>query len=102
MLEALIKELASIEDPRCEWKVEHRLLDILTIAVCAVLGEAGGGNVEPAGAVPGEAAPVGQPAEAALHHPAAGEHDEAPRGRGRGARCQAPQDPRLEDTCRGL
>ena len=40
MLEALIKELAAIEDPRCEWKVEHRLLDILTIAVCAVLGEA--------------------------------------------------------------
>ena len=40
MLEALIRELASIEDPRCEWKVEHRLLDILVIAVCAVLGEA--------------------------------------------------------------
>ena len=40
MLEALIKELAAIEDPRCEWKVEHRLLDILVIAVCAVLGEA--------------------------------------------------------------
>src|SRR3954464_4817049 len=40
MLEALIKELASIEDPRCEWKVEHHLLDILVIAVCAVLGEA--------------------------------------------------------------
>src|SRR5215218_9816510 len=40
MLEALIKELVAIEDPRCEWKVEHRLLDILVIAVCAVLGEA--------------------------------------------------------------
>ena len=40
MLEALIKELAAIEDPRREWKVEHRLLDILTIAVRAVLGEA--------------------------------------------------------------
>src|ERR671913_175761 len=40
MLEALIAELALIEDPRCEWKVEHRLLDILVIAVCAVLGEA--------------------------------------------------------------
>ena len=40
MLEALIKELAAIEDPRCEWRVEHRLLDILAIAVCAVLGEA--------------------------------------------------------------
>jgi predicted transposase YbfD/YdcC len=40
MLQALIAELASIEDPRCAWKVEHRLLDILAIAVCAVLGEA--------------------------------------------------------------
>src|SRR4051812_38031343 len=40
MLEALITQLASIEDPRCEWRVEHRLLDILVIAVCAVLGEA--------------------------------------------------------------
>ena len=40
MLQALIAELASIEDPRCAWKVEHRLLDILVIAVCAVLGEA--------------------------------------------------------------
>jgi predicted transposase YbfD/YdcC len=40
VLDALIKELAAIEDPRCGWKVEHRLLDILVIAVCAVLGEA--------------------------------------------------------------
>src|ERR671938_614759 len=40
MLEALVAEFASIEDPRCAWKVEHRLLDILVIAVCAVLGEA--------------------------------------------------------------
>src|SRR4051794_22681515 len=40
MLDALIAELASIEDPRCAWKVEHQLLDILVIAVCAVLGEA--------------------------------------------------------------
>ena len=40
MLQALITELASIEDPRCAWKVEHRLLDVLVIAVCAVLGEA--------------------------------------------------------------
>src|SRR5437763_4048629 len=40
MLEALITAFETIEDPRCEWKVEHRLLDILVIAVCAVLGEA--------------------------------------------------------------
>jgi predicted transposase YbfD/YdcC len=40
MPQALIAELAPIEDPRCGWKIEHRLLDILVIAVCAVLGEA--------------------------------------------------------------
>src|SRR3954454_14892863 len=40
MLEALIAAFETIEDPRCEWKVEHRLLDIPVIAVCAVLGEA--------------------------------------------------------------
>jgi predicted transposase YbfD/YdcC len=40
VLEALITQLETIEDPRCEWRVEHRLLDILVIAVCAVLGEA--------------------------------------------------------------
>jgi predicted transposase YbfD/YdcC len=40
MLKALITEFETIEDPRCGWKVEHRLLDILVIAVCAVLGEA--------------------------------------------------------------
>src|SRR3954453_23550940 len=40
MLEALIAAFETIEDPRCEWKVEHRLLDILVVAVCAVLGEA--------------------------------------------------------------
>ena len=40
MLEALISEFEAIEDPRCDWKVEHRLVDILVIAVCAVVGEA--------------------------------------------------------------
>jgi predicted transposase YbfD/YdcC len=40
MLDALIAAFETVEDPRCEWKVEHRLLDILVIAVCAVLGEA--------------------------------------------------------------
>src|SRR3954468_12125220 len=40
MIEALIAACETIEDPRCAWKVEHRLLDILVIAVCAVLGEA--------------------------------------------------------------
>ena len=40
MLEALITEFAQLEDPRCPWRVEHKLIDILVIAVCAVLGEA--------------------------------------------------------------
>src|SRR4051794_8215597 len=40
MLGALIAQLETIEDPRCAWKVEHRLPDILVIAVCAVPGEA--------------------------------------------------------------
>src|SRR5215218_8845152 len=40
MLEALITAFETLEDPRCAWKVEHRLIDILVIAVCAVLGEA--------------------------------------------------------------
>jgi predicted transposase YbfD/YdcC len=40
MLEALIAAFAPIEDPRRDWKVEHKLLDILVIAVCAVIAEA--------------------------------------------------------------
>src|SRR5689334_24418852 len=40
MLRASIAELAPIGDPRCAWKVEHRLPDVLVIAVRAVLGEA--------------------------------------------------------------
>src|SRR3954466_14243511 len=47
MLETLIAAFETIEDPRCEWKVEHRLLDILVIAGCAVLGE--GGSFEDVG-----------------------------------------------------
>jgi predicted transposase YbfD/YdcC len=40
MLEALTAAFARIEDPRCDWKVEHKLLDILVIAVCAVIAQA--------------------------------------------------------------
>src|SRR3954452_18889980 len=40
MIEALIDAFEPIEDPRCEWKGDHRLLDGLGIAVCAVLGKA--------------------------------------------------------------
>src|SRR3982750_4370372 len=40
MLDALITEFEAIEDPRDPCRVEHRLIDILVIAVCAVLGQA--------------------------------------------------------------
>jgi predicted transposase YbfD/YdcC len=40
MLEALVAQFASLQDPRCGWRVEHKLVDILVIAVCAVVGEA--------------------------------------------------------------
>src|SRR4051794_14090669 len=41
MLEALISQFARIEDPRCDWRVEHKLIDVLVIAVCAGTGGAG-------------------------------------------------------------
>src|SRR3954452_10715824 len=40
MLETLIAAFETIKESTSEWKSEHRLLDILVIAVCAVLGEA--------------------------------------------------------------
>ena len=40
MLEALITEFVRIEDPRCDWRVEHKLIDVLVIAVCAVIAKA--------------------------------------------------------------
>src|SRR4051812_29035777 len=40
MLDALITGFGAIEDPRDPCRVEHRLIDILVIAVCAVLGQA--------------------------------------------------------------
>src|SRR6059058_1708573 len=36
-IESLVRHLGGVEDPRCSGKVEHRLLDILVIAVCAVI-----------------------------------------------------------------
>ena len=41
-LETLVQHLGAVEDPRCEGKVEHRLLDTLVIAVCAVIACAEG------------------------------------------------------------
>jgi hypothetical protein len=34
----LLEEFLALEDPRCGGKVEHRLIDILVIAVCAGAG----------------------------------------------------------------
>jgi len=36
-IENLVRYFEAIEDPRCSGKVEHRLLDILVIAVSAAL-----------------------------------------------------------------
>ena len=37
MIEKRIERLSELDDPRCPGKVEHRLIDILVIAVCAVI-----------------------------------------------------------------
>ena len=36
-IESLVRHLGVVEDPRCQGKIEHRLIDILVIAVCAVV-----------------------------------------------------------------
>ncbi len=36
-IESLVRHLSVVEDPRCQGKIEHRLTDILVIAVCAVI-----------------------------------------------------------------
>lgn len=40
MIQKLIEQLEAVTDPRDPCKIEHRLIDILVIAVCAVIGEA--------------------------------------------------------------
>lgn len=40
MIDKLIEQFADLEDPRCPGKVEHRLMDILVIAICAVIAGA--------------------------------------------------------------
>lgn len=37
MIDQLIEQFSGLDDPRCLGKVEHRLLDILVIAICAVI-----------------------------------------------------------------
>jgi predicted transposase YbfD/YdcC len=36
----LVEEFSTLDDPRCGGKVEHRLIDILVIAICAVIAGA--------------------------------------------------------------
>ncbi|MGE5713913.1 MAG: transposase family protein, partial [Betaproteobacteria bacterium] len=38
MVDQRVEQFSSLEDPRCAGKIEHRLLDILVIAVYAVIG----------------------------------------------------------------
>lgn len=40
MIEGLVEQFAALDDPRCPGKVEHRLVDVLVLAVCAVVAGA--------------------------------------------------------------
>jgi DDE_Tnp_1-associated len=40
MIESLVERFAALEDPRCPGKVEHRLVDVRVVAVCAVVAGA--------------------------------------------------------------
>ena len=40
MIHTLVTHFAALEDPRCPGKITHKLIDILVIAVCAVVAEA--------------------------------------------------------------
>lgn len=40
MVEKLVEHFSGLQDPRCDGKIEHRLIDILVIAVCAVIAGA--------------------------------------------------------------
>src|SRR5215212_12244611 len=61
----------------CSVADRHRVEQGLAAGEDAGQGDAGGGDIEPAGPILGEAAPVREPAEAALDHPATREDDEA-------------------------
>ena len=37
MIDTLLEHFSALEDPRCAGKVQHRLLDVVVIAVCAVI-----------------------------------------------------------------
>ena len=38
MLSELLDAFSELDDPRCDYKVEHNLLDILVITICALIG----------------------------------------------------------------
>lgn len=38
LLTELLDAFSELEDPRCDYKVEHNLLDILVMTICAVIG----------------------------------------------------------------
>ena len=40
MIEGLVEQFSTLGDPRCAGKVEHRLIDVLVIMVCAVIAGA--------------------------------------------------------------
>ena len=40
MIEGLVERFVALDDPRCAGKVEHRLVNVLVIAVCALVAEA--------------------------------------------------------------
>jgi hypothetical protein len=46
LVEKLVEHFSGLEDPRCAGKVDHRLIDILVIAVCAVIACAAGATHE--------------------------------------------------------
>ena len=37
LIDEWIAQFSELENPRCEGKVEHRLIDILVVAICAVI-----------------------------------------------------------------
>jgi len=40
LIDKLIERFADLEDPCCPGKVEHRQMDVLVIAICAVIAGA--------------------------------------------------------------
>jgi hypothetical protein len=37
LLDQLIEAFSEMDDPRCDYKVEHNLLEILIMAICGVI-----------------------------------------------------------------